>query len=90
MYVLSKSFLKPTGEYHVETYRMDLLGYAATVIIDLKIFAEDSFIAEYEIEREDGKTTEGACMNRPTKEDMLLAVEEAVIKTIEDKKSYWI
>ncbi|MEG0386578.1 MAG: hypothetical protein RR642_17730 [Solibacillus sp.] len=89
MYALTNSFLKPTGDYHVETYRMDLLSYAATAIIELKIFGEGIYTADYEIEREDGKTTEGACMNRPTKEDTLLAVEEAMIKAMEDEKQYW-
>ncbi|ATP40680.1 hypothetical protein CSE16_11825 [Solibacillus sp. R5-41] len=89
MYALSNSFLKPTGEYHVETYCMELLSYAAFVSIELKIFGGGFYTAGYEIEREDGKTTEGTCMNRPTKEDTLLAVEEAVIRAMEDENRYW-
>lgn len=61
------------------------------VEIDLKIIGEpgsESYIGHYLITRDDGKTTEGSCVNKPTKEDTLLAVEEAVIKMLNNKK-YW-
>lgn len=89
MYVLSNSFLRPTGEYHVEVYYMELLTFPATVQIELKIFDAGLYMATFEITRADEKTTYGSCMNRPTKEEMLIAVEEAVIFVMEDTNHYW-
>ncbi|MEK4128555.1 hypothetical protein NYE67_02685 [Solibacillus sp. FSL W8-0474] len=93
MYILSNSFVKPIYEYRVESYSMELLSHSAVAHIDLKIFGEEAvfemYSADYEIERADGKNFEGSCMNRPTKEATLLAVEESVIDALENE-SYWV
>ena len=77
----------------VEAYAMIFLSHSAVAHIDLRILGEEGvfelYTANYEIERADGKTSGGSCMNQPTKETTLLAVEQAVIETLEDEKSYW-
>lgn len=92
MYSFSKSLLEPVGEYRVEVYSMGVLSHDVSVDIELKIFGEgdsESYIAEYEITRADGKTTGGACMNRGTKENTFVAVEESVIQAMEDENHHW-
>ena len=92
MYALSKSVLNPYGFYRVEVYNMSVLSHDAHVIVELKIFGEgeyETYIGDYEITREDGKTNTGACMNQPTKEATKEAVECAVLKALESKDSYW-
>lgn len=65
-------------------------GYDDVMVeIDLKIIGEpghESYIGHYLITRDDRKTAEGSCVNRPTKEETLLAIEEAVIKMLNNKK----
>lgn len=94
MYALSKSLLEHHSNYRVEVYYMSILSYDATVIINLSVFGEgdnESYMANYEIIRGiDEKTTEGACVNRPTKEATFEAVEEAAIKALEDKNRKWL
>ena len=92
MYILSNSFLTQVGEYNGELYCMEFISHEAAANIYLKIFGEGEnayYIADYIINRADGKTSEGVCVNRPTKEATLLAVEEAVIKAMEDKNHHW-
>ena len=92
MYALGKSLLEPAGEYRVEMYAMEVFGYEAHIHIELKIFGEgsnESYIGHFEIERADGKAARGACMNRSTKEETFIAVEEAVMEMLEDENQYW-
>lgn len=87
MYALSKSLLESAYEYRVEVYDMEVFGYDDVLVeIDLKIIGEpgyETYIGHYLITTDDGKTAEGTCVNRPTKEDTLLAVEKAVIKQLD-------
>lgn len=87
VYALSNSLLEQIGDYRVEVYTMEIFEYEADVEIALKIFGENeiaSYVGEFEITMSDGKTTSGACLNRATKEETFLAVEEAVIKILKD------
>ncbi|MGN0002179.1 MAG: hypothetical protein ACI35V_01975 [Sphingobacterium composti] len=92
MYISSNSFLHHLGEYNGEMYSMEFLNHKVAAHIDLKVFGEGehvTYIAHYVINNAEGKISEGACMNRPTKEATLLAVEEEVIKAVGDKNHHW-
>ena len=92
MFISSNSFLHQLGEYNGEMYSMEFLSHKVAANIDLKIFGEGEdayYIAHYVINNAEGKISEGACMNRPTKEATLLAVEEAIIKAVEDENHHW-
>lgn len=93
MYALSNSFLKPILEYRVEVYFMDIYTHGANVRIDLGIVGEDTskimYRADYVIGRADGKETSGMCINYPTKEATLLAVEKKAIEALESESHHW-
>lgn len=82
MYALSESILELTGNYRVETYRLTLNDFEEEVRIELNIFGEgeyETYIGEYYVMQDESEEISGACLNRKTKEEILLAVEEAVI-----------
>ena len=93
MYALSNSFLNPILEYRVEVYLLNIYTHGANVRIDLGIIGEDTskaiYRADYVIVRADGKETSGMCINHPTKEATLLAVEKKAIETLESENHYW-
>lgn len=92
MYAFSNSLLELAGEYRVEVYNMEIFGYDVEINIELKVFGEkenESYIADFEITRNEGKTTSAACMNQLSKEDTFVAVEETVIQILNDENYYW-
>lgn len=92
LYAFSNSLLELAGEYRVEIYNMEIFGYDAGINIELKVFGEgvlETYIADLEITRNDGKIANVAIMNQPTKEDTFVAVEEMVIRILNDENSYW-
>lgn len=93
MYALSNSFLNLMLEYRVEVYLMDIYTHSASVRIDLSVVGEDlnkvMYRADYVIVRGDGKETSGICLNHPTKEATLLAVEKKAIETLESENHHW-
>lgn len=80
-------------EYRVEVYSMDIYTHSASVRIDLSVVGEDlnkvMYRADYVIVRADGKETTGICMNHPTKEATLLAVEKKAIEILESENHHW-
>lgn len=46
-------------------------------------------MAEFEIEKSDGKTSRGTSLNYGTKEQTILVVEEIAMRTLEDKDYIW-
>lgn len=93
MYALSNSFLNQILEYRVEVYFMNIYTHSANVRIDLSILGEDTpgvmYRAEYVIGTADGKETSGICINYPTKEATLLAVEKKAIEALESENHHW-
>lgn len=93
MYALKNSFLNLLVEFRVEVYSMYIYTHGATVRIDLGIVGEDinqvTYRADYVIVRADGKETSGMCMNHPTKEATLLAVESKAIEILEKENHHW-
>ena len=87
MFALSKSILKPTGEYRVETFHLFLHDFDEEIRIELKIFGEEIYIGEYYVMHDEQEEMSGACIRHKTKEDTLLAVEEAVIAALRKKHS---
>ena len=93
MYALANSFLNLMIEYRVEVYEMNIYTHGAVVRIDLGIVGEDisktMYRADYVIVRADGKETSGMCMNYPTKEATLVAVEKKAIEALESENHHW-
>lgn len=92
MYVLPNSLLEQVGEYRIEVYTMTILKHNAMVDVDLKILGEgeiETYMADYEITKSDGKTLRGSCLNYGTKEQTILAVEEVAMWALDDKERIW-
>lgn len=92
MYAFSNSLLESVGKYRVEIYNMEIFGYDAGINIELRVFGEgvlETYIADFEITRNDGKIAHVALMNQPTKEDTFVEVEKVVIEILADENYYW-
>lgn len=86
MYVFSNSMIEELGEYRVRLYNMEVFGCDANVRVEMKIFGEGtslSYAAEYEITKSDGEIINGGCVNKSSKEELFIAIEEIVVRTLD-------